>query len=84
MPPELAFLLGIVTAFTIQAIYWRGFKRAHREGLFTPVEQPAPQRSDQDLQMEHLRRRLAVLERITTDPAERTARDIDALRNAAL
>ena len=84
MPPELAFLIGIITAFAIQAVYWRGFKRARREGIFAPVEQPAQERSDYDLQMEHFRRRLAVLERITTDPAERTARDIDALRDHAI
>ena len=31
-------------------------------------------------QITRLEERLAVLERIATDPAERTARDIDALR----
>ncbi len=33
-------------------------------------------------QMSRLEERLAVLERIATDPAERTAREIDALRDA--
>ncbi len=33
-------------------------------------------------QMSRLEERLAVLERIATDPAERTAREIDRLRNS--
>jgi len=81
MPPELAFFFGIVTAVVIQGIYWRGFKRAHREAASLPTQSTYTP-SETDVQIAHLRNRLAVLERITIDPADRTAREIDALRDA--
>ena len=59
-------------------------------GLGGRVEHPQPNRQVEQLtsengqlkgQISRLEERIAVLERIATDPAERTAREIDALRH---
>lgn len=58
-------------------------------GLAYKTDQPAQDRRVEQLttenaglksQVSRLEERIAVLERIATDPAERTAREIDALR----
>ena len=65
-------------------------RRARRRGLAAPGPDPAAERkvallSDENERLTgrigRLEERLRVLERIATDPAERTAREIDALRD---
>jgi hypothetical protein len=81
-PPELAFILGFATAFALMFIYRRGISRGRAEtkGAAQPAAEPA--RNEQYFEVDQLRQRLAVLERITIDPGHRTAREIDALRDA--
>lgn len=81
MPPELAFLFGFATAFALMFIYRRGLSRGRKEtSLATQNEAPA-QGTEHHFEVDQLRQRLAVLERITIDPSHRTAREIDALRD---
>src|SRR3546814_12178094 len=83
MPPEITFLFGFATAFALMFIYRRGFSRGRKETGHVAATRETETRNDYQSQVDHLRQRLAVLERITTDPAPRTARDIDALRDHA-
>src|SRR5579875_4128553 len=66
-------------------------RRARSRGRFAVAEDPEASRKIELLSAENerltgqigrLEERLRVLERIATDPAERTAREIDALRDA--
>jgi hypothetical protein len=82
-PAELAFLLGFATAFALMFIYRRGISRGRKETGQALHARETEARNDYQREVDRLRQRLAVLERITTDPAERTARDIDALRDHA-
>lgn len=86
--------LGIlipIAAITIGPIAWvinnwirakHGYPLADRKGRV--VERDAPQlREENEVlrgQVQKLEERLRVLERIATDPAERTAREIESLR----
>lgn len=82
MPPLLTFLFGFVTAFALMFIYRRGISRGREETRFAAQADAEPARNEHHFEVDQLRQRLAVLERITIDPAERTAREIDALRRA--
>jgi hypothetical protein len=82
MDPDFALSVGVVLGAS-------GLWMAQRLlGLLRrppPTAQPAPTVRDSDetrrlREIEELHQRLAVLERIATDPAERTARAIDELR----
>lgn len=75
---NVGFLLGMVAMFVIMKSvkFWRARwekRRAARQVL--PADEGA--RSEE---IRALHKRLAVLEQIATDPAERTAREIEALR----
>jgi len=86
--------LGIlipIAAVTIGPIAWvannwvrakHGYPLEGRKGELTAREDPALAAENAALrgQVERLEERLRVLERIATDPAERTAREIEALR----
>ena len=85
MPPEISFLFGFATAFALMFIYRWGIRRGRRETDHAAAtrEIETVTRNDYQNQVDHLRQRLAVLEQITIDPAHRTAREIDALRDHA-
>ncbi|MBV9930125.1 MAG: hypothetical protein JO013_04185 [Alphaproteobacteria bacterium] len=86
--------LGIlipIAAVTIGPIAWvannwirakHGYPLEGRRGELAVREDPALAAENAALrsQVERLEERLRVLERIATDPAERTAREIEALR----
>lgn len=87
MPPEPAFIMGLLTGsgglLTIQAFARRKVRQAliaadpalHREATLRREEDERRM-----IEVDALRQRLAVLERITIDPAVRTAREIEQLR----
>ncbi|KQM56537.1 hypothetical protein ASE69_02520 [Sphingomonas sp. Leaf208] len=87
MPPEAALILGIIVGtlatLTIQAFGRRkariAVKAANRdaERSIALLDSENERRTGQ---IDRLQERIQVLERITTDPAERTAREIEALR----
>lgn len=63
---------------------WTGFgSRVERPQENRQVEQLTSENSQLKGQITRLEDRIAVLERIATDPAERTAREIEALRDRA-
>jgi hypothetical protein len=86
--------LGILiplAAITIGPIAWvvnnwirakHGYPLTDRKGRVAEADAPALRQENQELkgQVQKLEERLRVLERIATDPAERTAREIEALR----
>lgn len=86
--------LGIlipIAAITVGPVAWvvnnwirakHGYPLESRKGELAPREDPALAAENAALktQVERLEGRLRVLERIATDPAERTAREIEALR----
>lgn len=74
---NLGFALGMVTMFVIHRVIRAWKDRKARKPL--AVGPPSDERRRTD-EIEALHARLAVLERIATDPAERTAREIEALR----
>ncbi len=74
---NLGFLLGMVTMWVIHRII-RAWKDRKARKLVA-AQAPADDRRRTE-EIEALHARLAVLERIATDPAERTAREIEALR----
>jgi hypothetical protein len=72
------FLMGMAAMWFLQRLI--GARRCRRrENLAMRAELERSGRSKTD-EIEALHARLAVLERIATDPAERTAREIEALR----
>lgn len=85
MGPEFVFGLIVGTMITL-AIQWYGRRKA-KQAIAAPdliarrgVELLDNENDRRSAQIDRLQERLAVLERITIDPAERTARAIDALR----
>lgn len=87
MPPEVAFMFGLMLAtFATLTIQWFGRRKARQavaaidHGAQRNITLLSSENERQSGQIDRLQERLAVLERITTDPAERTARAIDALR----
>jgi len=91
MPPEaglmlfvFGLILGVAATLILQAIGRRKVRQALAELSGSTTARLDRDREDQAVQIDHLRDRLAVLERITIDPAHRTAREIDALRDHAI
>jgi hypothetical protein len=87
---NLALLIPIA-AITVGPVAWvannwirakHGYPLESRKGGLTVREDPALAAENAALKgkVERLEARLHVLERIATDPAERTAREIEALR----
>jgi hypothetical protein len=86
--------LGIlipIAAITIGPMAWvannwirarHGYPLQDRKGHVANTETPRLREENEALRqnVQRLEERLRVLERIATDPAERTAREIDALR----
>jgi hypothetical protein len=79
----MGFLMGMGVTLMIQA-YGRRKVRLATKGLTTDsgrsVALLANENEHQGQMIVRLEERIAVLERINTDPAERTARAIEALR----
>lgn len=91
MPPEpaaiLGFLFGVLLTLFIQAYGRRKARRAETEGATQAAAQAehslrllAADNERQSGQVLRLEERIATLERIAVDPAERTHRAIEALR----
>lgn len=59
---------------------WSGTTEKHDAGAARKIELLTSENERLTGQISRLEERIAVLERIATDPAERTARAIDALR----
>lgn len=59
---------------------WTGTTEKHDAGATRKIELLTSENERLTGQISRLEERIAVLERIATDPAERTARAIDALR----
>ena len=87
---NLGLLIPIV-AISIGPVAWvvnnwirakHGYPLTDRKGRLAEADAPALRQENQELkgQVQKLEERLRVLERIATDPAERTAREIEALR----
>jgi hypothetical protein len=73
------FLAGMATMWFLQRLIGaRRCRRRENEALRAELEGSGRSKVDE---IEALHARLAVLERIATDPAERTAREIEALRD---
>jgi hypothetical protein len=60
---------------------WSGVSHKADPGALRDVEQLTSENGQLKSQVSRLEERIAVLERIATDPAERTAREIEQLRN---
>ena len=75
---NLGFLLGMISLFVLQrgVKFWRGRWEQRRSAR---AELPGEEKARVE-EMRALHERLAVLERIATDPAVRTAREIEELR----
>ena len=88
MPPEVGFILGLMlgtlATLMIQA-FGRRKARIAVKGANLDADRSIKLLDSENErrtgQIDRLQERIQVLERITTDPAERTAREIDALRN---
>jgi hypothetical protein len=87
---NLGILIPII-AISIGPIAWvvnnwirarHGYPLADRKGQVVDHDAPALRAENEALKrdVQKLEERLRVLERIATDPAERTAREIEALR----
>ena len=79
----MGFLIGMGFTLMVQA-YGRRKVRLATKGLTTDATRSvallANENENQGQKIVRLEERIAVLERINTDPAERTARAIEALR----
>jgi hypothetical protein len=75
---NIAFLAGLATMWVLQRIV-SAFRcrRVARRAAKAEIPAETGTRAEE---IRALHERLAVLERIATDPAERTAREIEALR----
>ena len=88
MHPGLALTIVFVTAIlTIGAVLKSLIDARHRRvpasddlGAIRQVELISAENANLKGQVSRLEERIAVLERIATDPAERTAREIEQLR----
>lgn len=72
--------IGIVLWSLIDARYRRGAAQSNELSALRQVELLSSENASLKGQLGRLEERIAVLERIATDPAERTAREIDQLR----
>ena len=82
MDPDFALSLGVAVGAGGLWILQRllaALRRPERAAQ-PPAAAPDPDERNRLREIEELHQRLAVLERIATDPAERTARAIDELR----
>lgn len=87
MPPEVGFILGLMlgtfATLLIQAFGRRKARIAVKAANLDAERSIAlldSENARRTGQIDRLHERIQVLERITTDPAERTAREIEALR----
>jgi len=88
MDPDLSFFIAIMTAMVLTAallhswIQARGRNRRAEAslGATRQVELLSNENAGLKGQVSRLEERIAVLERIATDPADRTAREIEQLR----
>ncbi len=81
----LVFIVAILTIGTvlknlIDARYRHGMRSSDELSAVRGLELLANENAGLKAQIGRLEERIAVLERIATDPAERTARQIDQLR----
>ena len=76
---NLGFVLGLATMWVAMRLLraWSARRERRRVTHTEAVPVDAQRRADE---IQALHERLAVLERIATDPAERTAREIESLR----
>jgi hypothetical protein len=76
---NLGFVLGLAAMWLAQRMLraLSAHRARRREAKAAAVPVDAQRRADE---IQALHERLAVLERIATDPAERTAREIESLR----
>lgn len=87
MPPEPAFIFGLIFGVIATLLVQAFGRRKARQAIASFDQQSrrdltllGSENARQTGQIDRLQERIAVLERITTDPAARTAREIDALR----
>jgi hypothetical protein len=90
MDEDLAAFIGIMTAMLLTAalVYsWIRTRHAARSGdglaAARQVELLSSENAGLKGQVGRLEERIAVLERIATDPADRTAREIEQLRQSS-
>ncbi len=69
---------GLVKVFSSRRDERMGVTRDYRG---EPIEQVKQERDDARAELEDLRERVKVLERIATDPSRRTAEEIEKLRD---
>ena len=87
MPPEVGFILGLMLG-TLATLMIQAFGRRKARIAVMAANKDAErsialldsENARRTGQIDRLQERIQVLERITTDPAERTAREIEALR----
>jgi len=91
MDEDLAAFIGIMTAMLLTAGLIYSWLRSRRQAgkaegsveAARQVELLSSENAGLKRQVGRLEERIAVLERIATDPAERTAREIEQLRPAS-
>jgi len=91
MDDKLAFfiiVMAVLTAATTLGLVWMGIRHREKSGDAGDTNEArreisllTDENADLRNQVSRLEERLAVLERIATDPAERTAREIEQLRH---
>lgn len=82
MEPEPAFIIGMMFGALLlwAAQHWLARRRERQSAKAEARTIRAGDDAQRLREIEELHRRLAVLERIATDPAERTAAEIERLR----
>ncbi len=87
MPPEVAFTFGLILGAGALLLIQAYGRRKVRQAIAAPDLdarrniQLLDSESERHAGMiDRLQERIAIIERIATDPAERTSREIDALR----
>jgi hypothetical protein len=82
MEPEPAFIIGMMFGALLlwAAQHWLARRKERRTARVAERISRAGDDSQRLREIEELHQRLAVLERIATDPAERTAAEIERLR----
>ncbi|HET9429035.1 MAG TPA: hypothetical protein VFO69_11820 [Allosphingosinicella sp.] len=82
MQPEPAFVMGLMFGALLlwfaQSMFRARRLRQEADIKLAELREPSDQRRLREI--EELHKRLAVLERLATDPAERTAAEIERLR----
>ena len=82
MDPDFTFLMGIAVGVLITVLIQLFSRRGRKRKVVDAGREAGLEAENQRRvrQVEELRERLAVLERIATDPATRTADEIEKLR----